>query len=336
MPEVAYVLLFLLACFIFLVYARLSLCNSRSLAVPPSSLYSVEVTTLDGVDTEMVHFSGSAASGHHLLLLPGNPGSASFYLDFAASLSSASSGSLPITIVSHASHSSGCTGSAGAVPRYYDLAQQVRHKVSVAQALLQRHPQRRLILAGHSVGAHMCLEVMRALPDTAVARALLLFPTVLEIGASPNGVALMPLFLYCRWALAAAAVALGALPLAAQLAIARRFLPPAASPATASAALTIIHPVVGVNALYLALSEMRTIGALDEALARRLGEKCIAYFGAGDPWNRPGDHRLVQQAFGGQGKVLVCEEGHPHGFVVHPKSSHRVAEKCWEWCKDLL
>jgi hypothetical protein len=323
--------------FALLLYLRLTRCNARppSPPLPPSAAYTTELLTLDGIDTELLHFPG-AADAPRILILPGNPGSPYFYTDFATHLHAASAQRLPITITCHACHSAASTGAASAPPQYHDLAAQVRHKVAVARALLQRHPGVPLVLLGHSVGAYMCLEVMRALPEAAVARALLLFPTLLHIGASPNGQALMPLFRYGRWALAAAALALGALPAPLQRAVARTRLPPAATPATLAAALTLVHPVVGVNALYLALTEMRDIGALDGALARAAGPKCIAYFGAQDGWNSQGDAHAVARALGPAARVIVCSEGHPHGWPVHLKSSLAMADKVWEWCKALL
>jgi hypothetical protein len=336
--------------FLLLLFTRLylrTLWPGAPAPPPPSSLWSSEQCTLDGgTPTELLHFpagQGSRSSGGggkspvHLLIFPGNPGSPYFYLDYATTLYLASGKRLPITICSHACHSVGSTGVAGSRPRHYDLSAQVRHKAAIAAHLLRTSAAgKRLVLMGHSVGAYMCLEVMRALPEAAIARALLLFPTLLEIGSSPNGLSMMPLFRFGRWGLAALALLVGALPLGLQRGLARLRLPPDASPATVDAALTIIHPLVGANALYLAYTEMRDIRALDTALVRRLAPRCVAFFGEGDGWNRPQDHCLVEEAFGGQGRVIFCREGHPHGFVVHPKSSAAVAEKCWEWLKDLL
>ena len=350
-PAAAYPLLcagLLLVAFALLLYLRLSHCNARGASPPPPPPFlAPELRVIEGVPTELLHLPGDCAQRHHVLIFPGNPGSPHFYVDFALALSRASSGRLPITIAGHACHSAASTGRSGSPPRFHDLASQVSHKVAVARWLLgggaeqpapasAPAPPRRLILLGHSVGAYMCLEAMRALPEGAVAHALLLFPTLAHIGASPNGVALLPYFELGRWALAGAALALGALPAAAQRAAARAFLPAAASPATVAAAVTLVHPAVAVNALYLALTEMREIGALDGALARRVGGRCTAYFGAGDPWNRPGDHERVQEALGPGARVHLCAEGHPHGFVLHPKSAEAVAGKCWGWLRELL
>ena len=361
-PQLLLCLLLLLlpAAFLLLLYLRLSRCNARGASPPlPPPFLPPELRSIEGTPTELLHLPGASGAQHHVLILPGNPGSPHFYVDFARALHRASGGRLPITITCHASHSAASTGRSGSPPRFHDLASQVSHKVAVARWLLQQRaasaepaepappqqqqqqqqqqpPPQRLILLGHSVGAYMCLEVMRALPEGAVAHALLLFPTLAHIGASPNGVALLPYFQLGRWALAGAALALGALPAGLQRAAARAFLPAAASPATVAAAATLIHPAVAVNALYLALTEMQEIGALDGALAARVGARCSAYFGAGDPWNRPGDHARAAEALGAGARVHLCSEGHPHGFVLHPKSAEAVAGTCWEWVRELV
>ena len=357
-PQLLLCLLLLLpAAFLLLLYLRLTRCNARGASPPlPPPFLPPELHHIEGTPTELLRLPGASGARHHVLILPGNPGSPHFYVDFARALHRASGGRLPITITSHASHSAASTGRSGSPPRFHDLASQVSHKVAVARWLLQQRaasaphsqaesaepappPQQqpqRLILLGHSVGAYMCLEVMRALPEGAVAHALLLFPTLAHIGASPNGVALLPYFQMGRWALASAALALGALPACLQRAAARAFLPAAASPATVAAAATLIHPAVAVNALYLALTEMQEIGALDGALAARVGGRCSAYFGAGDPWNRPGDHARAAEALGAGARVHLCSEGHPHGFVLHPKSAEAVAGTCWEWVRGLV
>jgi hypothetical protein len=358
-PLLLLLLLLLPAAFLLLLHLRLSRCNARGASPPlPPPFLPPELRSIEGTPTELLHLPGASGAQHHVLILPGNPGSPHFYVDFALALHRASGGRLPITITCHASHSAASTGRSGSPPRFHDLASQVSHKVAVARWLLQQQcaaaapplpaesagptppPQQRqpprLILLGHSVGAYMCLEVMRALPEGAVAHALLLFPTLAHIGASPNGVALLPYFQLGRWALAGAALALGALPAGLQRAAARAFLPAAASPATVAAAATLIHPAVAVNALYLALTEMQEIGALDGALAARVGARCSAYFGAGDPWNRPGDHERVAEALGAGARVHLCSEGHPHGFVLHPKSAEAVAGTCWEWVRELV
>jgi len=104
----------------------------------------------------------------------GNPGAPSFYDEFCASLFQASGRSIGVCSVGHAGHS---RHAAQHKHRLYNLQDQVTHKVHVLEELVHERPHVRLVLCGHSVGAHICLEIMKALPAETVLQCVLLFPT---------------------------------------------------------------------------------------------------------------------------------------------------------------
>ena len=64
---------------------------------------------------------------------------------------------------------------------------QIQHKVSAVQQLYEASPQAEIVLAGHSVGARICIEVMRRRPEFRVVQTHLLLPTVKFIADTPNG-----------------------------------------------------------------------------------------------------------------------------------------------------
>ena len=298
-----------------------------------SSLLTSEVVSIEGTPTELLHTKGDSDS--LVVVFPGNPGSPKFYAQLVEEIHALSGEKRQrACVVGHAYHSCASATGSPTAPKYFDLKEQMEHKLASLRFLLNRNPPgTKLILMGHSVGAWCVVQAMREYPgeDSAIAQGILLFPTVHNIGSSPNGVRLLPLMQFGRWALAAAAVLVQSLPLGLQEAIARSQLPKGATPCTVEAALSIVHPCVGANALWMALNEMRDIKELDEELAMAVGPKIVAYFGEGDPWNRPGDHLKCQAWFGPKANVVLCNEGHPHGFVLHPKSVSSVAKKCWGW-----
>lgn len=63
----------------------------------------------------------------------------------------------------------------------------VDHKIAFLKMLVKARPDVKVVLVGHSVGAHICLEAIKALPPSNVLMTALLFPTVMHIGDSPNG-----------------------------------------------------------------------------------------------------------------------------------------------------
>jgi pimeloyl-ACP methyl ester carboxylesterase len=149
-------------------------------------------------------------------MIPGNPGNrklatiardcspcvllaAAFYSTFSRHLA-ARLGYCDVASVAHVGHSG-----RGQSHTFLHLDDQVAHKIALVRDLLAREPDLRLVLAGHSVGAYICLHLMRQFSAN-VLRCFMLFPTVENIGTTPNGQRMAPLFLLPS-RLAAAAVA---------------------------------------------------------------------------------------------------------------------------------
>jgi pimeloyl-ACP methyl ester carboxylesterase len=320
---------------------------SSSSSAPPLPFPPVQVVDIAGVRTELQVFEGGSgttgAPRTIVVIFPGNPGAVDFYCTFAstlqklsASASAAQSSSSPspevaVVTVGHASHSSRT-----ATRTRFDLAQQVSHKASVVAHLLSLEPGARLVLVGHSVGAYMALEVARSLPPDALRAAVLLFPTVMHIGATVNGTKLLPLFRFGRGVAWVAAAVVALLPSFLQRRLVSAVgLPKGTDPMAVDATLSLLHPEVAYNALWMALHEMREIVALDEAHARRLQDKLKFYFAHEDGWVRPSDPATLRRVL--PGAVFVeCNEGHKHAFVLRPESVRRVAEVTWGWVQEAM
>jgi alpha-beta hydrolase superfamily lysophospholipase len=156
-----------------------------------------------GAPSETLLFGDPATCSRLLVVFPGNPGAPLFYLDVCAHIfrCAAPGGGLAVAVVGYAGHSA---GSHGLLPAVHGLQAQVAHGIAAARALAAASPRGcRLLLAGHSIGAHVALAAARAGLPRAVARTVLWFPTIHHIGRSPNGVALLPLMKYGRGVLAA-------------------------------------------------------------------------------------------------------------------------------------
>jgi hypothetical protein len=304
----------------------------------------ITVVNIAGVCTELQVWEGAPAPGAAaapapaFILFPGNPGHVGFYTAYCAALHAASGGRLHVVTVGHASHSAATAAAASPRGAVYNLAEQVAHKAAVVTALRAALPPgTAFILAGHSVGAYMALEVARAaLPPPALARAILLFPTLAHIGATVNGRKLMPLFRFGRGVAWVAAALAAALPARAQRALAAAHLGGRGADASSVAAVTsLLHPDVAANALWMALHEMREITALDEAHARALADRLVLYFGREDGWVDPGAPAACAAALPGA-RVIECDEGHKHAFVLAPASSARLAALTWGWVRDVV
>ena len=175
--------------------------------------------------TETVRIGDLETAETIVLLVPGNPGNPRFYIQFMARLcelaasGGGSSGKLAGAVVGHLGHSrrSQPPGGCGVLPHSY--ADQIAHKIEFMAYLQAAYPRARLVLAGHSIGAHCMLAMYqhRLCHRARVAGCLGLMPTVLHIVATPNGATHYPLLLYCRRSIGLLAGLLGRLPRAVQL-----------------------------------------------------------------------------------------------------------------------
>jgi hypothetical protein len=230
-----------------------------------------------------------------------------------------------LTTVGHAGHSVST-----ATKAMFDLETQIAHKRAFVSALFEREPRCRAILAGHSVGAHMVVEVMRALPADKILRGVLLFPTLLHIGSTPNGVRLTPVFDYLRTPLWIAMHAIVQLPLFLQRWVLRMGAGSSADEDGVSSLMSIVHPDVLANALLMAKHEMREIGALDREHFARIASKLVLYFGSSDGWVADNHASMFESDFPAA-QVVRCTEGHGHAFVLNRASSLRLGALVAQW-----
>lgn len=171
--------------------------------------------------------SSSARNTYHIYFIPGNPGLISYYTTFLTllhtSLNSATSSSLPKDAASVAIYGESLGGfelaNINAIHHPpFSLQRQIAHVETRISEYCKRQTSPtaplpvKVILIGHSVGAYITLEILRrhyhrlrresALTTSAsspssssssshpflnVISAILLFPTVTHIAASPNG-----------------------------------------------------------------------------------------------------------------------------------------------------
>ena len=83
--------------------------------------------------------------------------------------------------IGYLGHSNGHTGD-----QLFTLQDQIKHKQDIITALLRVYPTTQLVLAGHSIGAHIVAELMRVIPHDRVAAVYGLYPTMLHIGRHPS------------------------------------------------------------------------------------------------------------------------------------------------------
>ncbi|KAG1653613.1 hypothetical protein FOA52_011350 [Chlamydomonas sp. UWO 241] len=121
------------------------------------------VVDVAGVATELIGIAASNGPPQlQVLLIPGNPGSARFYTLQLRQLHDAMAGRADVLSVSHAGQDADDALSARNGHRLWSLTEQVAHKADVIRryCLLPGRPP--LVVAGHSIGAHMAVHAVAA------------------------------------------------------------------------------------------------------------------------------------------------------------------------------
>ncbi|CAI5469646.1 unnamed protein product [Closterium sp. Yama58-4] len=149
----------------------------------------------DGIAVEIrssiVGASSAGVPPPAVLVVPGNPGVCAYYTDFALALHSALGGAARVVVVGHVAH----TEREMEGGRLYSLQHQIQHKIRFIQEEAgivasgneadetayqqqqqqqspqqqqQQQQQQRWVVVGHSIGAHIAVEMRRHLPSHVV------------------------------------------------------------------------------------------------------------------------------------------------------------------------
>jgi len=264
-----------------------------------------------------------------LLFIPGNPGLLDFYVPFLDAIYDQTN--VPIFAHAHLGLSSFIGGDRSFPDTSsVTLPTQIQAHLEFLDELLAAYgPKTSVLLVGHSIGTWFIQEMLKA--RAAALRpvgAFMLFPTISEIGRSPSGKTLSPLFrppwprvlAYLsllvqhapQWVLR---LVLPSWP-ESQLQVLRRFLQ---APAALYASLT------------MADDEMRTVLELDVGFLREFSDKVWFYYAERDEWVG-GQREVVLRALRGtpaEARVVHGNSDIPHGFTIN--HSAEVASQCVKW-----
>ncbi|KZT75067.1 alpha/beta-hydrolase [Daedalea quercina L-15889] len=263
-----------------------------------------------------------------LLFIPGNPGLVEFYTPFLTAIHEKCARNVAILAHGHLGHSATIShGGAYKDASSISLTAQVESAIEATEALHDNFPHARLVVAGHSMGCWISLQVLRVKPDI-VSSLFLLFPTISHIMQTPNGQSLSWLFRspFPR--------------LISYMSVLTRLLPLAALgvlfPDWPLPQILVLRKLLHTpSAIYASLSladqEMKTIRELDVALLQAHTHRLHMYFADQDMW--VGEQKnVVLRAFDADPGTVKIVHGHPdipHAFCIN--HGEELARQCFDW-----
>jgi len=244
------------------------------------------VLSVAGNATEIFELHAEPALGTALLqilVIPGNPGSAAYYLPFLQSLHTAYQGRAAVSAVSQLGHA------VGESSRLFSLSDQIQHKVDFLEAQVLSLGRLPVVIMGHSIGAYMALHAVKALEESnkerqpQILKVVALFP-FLSVDATSlrqrtlRAVTRLPILCGTLFAV------LGLLP-----AFVKRRLVQLASGGmdaqAVEATVGLIRGQSGRNIAFLARCEFRDLRPPpDWSLIMRLGERFLVCLAEKDTW----------------------------------------------------
>ncbi|KAJ2155996.1 hypothetical protein GGF46_005479 [Coemansia sp. RSA 552] len=274
-----------------------------------------------------------------ILLLPGNPGVADYYLDFCSVIHDEFIEHMDIICVSHLGHTrfSNNRGLVYRNKKTYNLEEQVENMIAVFDAVdktYSRAEERpRILLCAHSVGCYFAQQICECRASR-IDRIFSLFPAIESIGNTPRGKQIWFMFQpgmrhvlagvmdFLRWAL----------PLTTIHWLARQSDSLNSENAHTTVDKMLHGPCVN-SVLRMAADEMRKISGLNEELYRKWGHKFIMYYGRHDNWVPLECYHRMRQV-NQDGKVILCKNGISHAFVT--SHSQEMALVMTEMLKEEL
>ncbi|KAI9030208.1 hypothetical protein DFJ74DRAFT_764585 [Hyaloraphidium curvatum] len=306
--------------------------------MPEPSRRVVELPMERGtVDADMLVWEGRPDRGpvtDVLIMISGNPGIPDFYTPFLTHLHKLLHKRPAILSVGHIGHTTVLPAPSRSVFSG-SLEEQTAAKVALVRLALAWFPAARVFLAGHSIGAWMATKVVTELEaEKRIAGCYLLFPTLEEIAATPNGVMLAPaLRLPYRHLLS---LLVSGVRLALPQPHLTSLVAHVSSQARDTASLVASHLLTystSLAALRLADDEMRLVRDLDSSFLFRNASQIRGLYSSRDFWCPVSHLRRARAAMPEEhrGRLEADEWQVPHAFVLEEGDAEWVAGCVARW-----
>ncbi|XP_076645926.1 lipid droplet-associated hydrolase-like isoform X1 [Halictus rubicundus] len=256
-----------------------------------------------------------------IIIIPGNPGIPEFYTGFINSIKSKVPAETPIWLIGHSGHVQIPDNLLHTMPsdslwlKNYSLMAQVEHKKLFIKKYVPEDVN--IHLVAHSIGAWIALQLLK---DDAISKRIkkcyLLFPTIENMSASPNGQffnrivwRIAPLLIFLCWILSC-------LPLCLQHFLINLFAPIYGVPKKYSKAVhQFVNPRCLRRVLKLANEEMQMVKERDDDILSQHTGKLWFYYGNRDGWTPLTYYKSMKSRHPDM-NAEVCKHGYYHSFVL--------------------
>ncbi|KZS08049.1 Lipid droplet-associated hydrolase [Daphnia magna] len=288
---------------------------------------------------------------HLIIVIPGNPGLIGYYEEFVRSLHGELLGKYVIWGLGHAGHDvpkNVILPTINDKPELFTLDGQVNHKIKFIDTYVPTDVNLHFI--GHSIGAKICVELVKRYRKTHNAAAYLLFPTLERMAQTPSGRKLWPILGPFRKVVVLAASLINRLPESwlttivqwamrskgSQLSIESSTSSAPGAPAivhvNVRTTMSLLHPQALERSLFMAHDELKVVGELNAEDIRLHSDRLVLYFGTKDHWC-PLEHYHNLQLQVPEARAIICPHGFEHAFVL--QSSQQMATIVSEWIKEF-
>ncbi|KAI9030291.1 hypothetical protein DFJ74DRAFT_702617 [Hyaloraphidium curvatum] len=274
-----------------------------------------------------------------LVMVSGNPGIVDFYNDFLSDVHTFLGKRIAIVATGHIGHSTTLPAPDSDVFSH-TLAEQVEAKIALVRQAMEWYPSASIYIAGHSIGAWISSQVLKALEDEPRIKGLYcLFPTLEDIVNTPNGVRQHRMFKPpWRNLLAGLISSLRlALPTDALVDLVARLSsqPPEYARITA---LRLAGYSTVLSALIMSDDEMSAVAALDRDFFARNAHRVRGYYSTRDAWAPLAHYRNLRSVFPPEHLERLQLDPYqlPHAFVLDRGDAEHVAGVVAGWLKEDL
>lgn len=209
----------------------------------------------------------------------------------------------------------------------YDLQGQINHKIDFIERFIPKDVK--IYLIGHSVGAKICLDLLKILPKFSdqVVQCYLMFPTIEHIADSRKG-RMVPTFNRYFFLFRIFYNSFNLLPRSWKIPLVRYFMRrDGMDEEFLAPSLEYTNPRVIDRIWFMALDEMEKIKDLDVEHVKANVHRLRLYYAVKDNWvNTKFYYEIIKRVPGI--KAELCSRGFEHAFVLNsgPESAKMISE----------